>query len=101
MEGGKGDHPQEKLITGNQVEWAVKVRAKAVGMTVSPHAMQASLIRLVFEGEVDLALFRTRRGIKILGQHGTIRNGETISIKTRLILSGLDGYFVEEELMWY
>lgn len=52
----KGDHPQEKPITGNQIERVVKARAKAVGMTISPHGMRASFITLAFEGGADLTL---------------------------------------------
>jgi integrase/recombinase XerD len=52
----KGDHPQEKPITGNQIERVVKARAKAVDMTISPHGMRASFITLAFEGGADLAL---------------------------------------------
>jgi integrase/recombinase XerD len=52
----KGDHPQEKPITGNQVERVVKAQAKAVGVTISPHGMRASFITLAFEGGADLAL---------------------------------------------
>jgi len=52
----KGDHPQEKPITGNQIERVVKARAKVVGMTISPHGMRASFITLAFEGGADLAL---------------------------------------------
>jgi len=52
----KGDHPQEKSITGNQVERVVNTRAKAVGMAISPHGMRANFITLAFEGGADLAL---------------------------------------------
>jgi integrase len=46
----KGDHPQEKPLRPNQVERIVKLRAQAVGSTMSPHGMRASFITLVFEG---------------------------------------------------
>lgn len=52
----KGDHPQEKPITGNQIERIVKARAKAIGIMISPQGMRASFITLAFEGGVDLAL---------------------------------------------
>lgn len=52
----KGDHPQEKPLDLNQVERIVKQRAQAVGITMSPHGMQASFITLAFEGGADLTL---------------------------------------------
>jgi len=88
----KGDHPQEKSITGNQIERVVKARAKAVGMTISPHGMRASFITLAFEGGADLALVqsRTRRGIKTPGPQDGIKSGEIISTKTLLTLFGFE-----------
>ncbi len=52
----KGDHSQERSLHPNQVERIVKQRAKAIGITMSPHGMRASFITLAFEGGADLAL---------------------------------------------
>ena len=43
-------------VTGKQIERVVKARAKADGITNSPHHMRASFITLAFEGGADLAL---------------------------------------------
>jgi integrase len=52
----KGDHPQEIPVSGTLIERVVKQRAKAIGVTMSPHGMRASFITLAFEGGADLTL---------------------------------------------
>ena len=52
----KGDHPQEMPVSGTLIERVVKERAKAIGVTMSPHGMRVSFITLAFEGGADLTL---------------------------------------------